>query len=108
MADWHTADSARAQWSDAPGGTELSDLLELAKDACWRYVHPDDEEAPEGEIPVRFRVAQLAQAQAVWQLRRTSPGGDSIGLDGYQARVYVFGYDIQKILVPPVHGEMVG
>lgn len=111
MARWHDADSVRDVWQDAPrAGTELSDLLDLAADACWRYVHPEwpaTEELPQ-EVPTRFRVAQLMQAKAVWQLPRTSTSEDGMGMAGYQARVYVFGYDIRRILVPLIYGEVVG
>lgn len=38
MATWHTLDSARAEWVDAPlDDTHLSNLLEVAKDAVLAY-----------------------------------------------------------------------
>jgi hypothetical protein len=63
---------------------------------------------PPAEVPVRFRLAQRLQAQAVWQLARAGGSDGSIGMDGYQARLYVLGYDIKRILRPESAGEQVG
>lgn len=114
LTPWHTPGTAREVWRDAPQGTELDDLLDAARLACWRYVpsytrqlevpagwldeHTIDD--PPALVPVRYRLAQLLQARAVYQLPRAGGSGE-LGLDGYQARLYVFGYDVQRILVPP-------
>lgn len=108
MSSWHDLQSARAGWSELKPVPDavVQDLLDGAKEACWGYVHPNDEEIPD-EVAVRFRIAQLLHAQSVWQLPRGGSDGQ-IGVDGYATRVYVLGYDIQKILRPPVYGEAVG
>ena len=117
---WHDRASARAQWSDAPKNDgELDDLLEATKGACWRFVPRatrlrevptgwPDVDVPPPAVDVRYRLGQLMHMQSIWQSRRTASGGDTIGLDGYASRVYVFGAETRKILVPPVYGEMVG
>lgn len=117
MVAWHDVSSARAQWADAPkgNGQELEDLLDAAKDAVWRYVYPEwadlkDDGTPNpipDDVPTRFRIAQLLQVRAVWGLPRTG-GGDSVGIQDYAARVYVLGYDIQKVLVPPSRLPVIG
>lgn len=117
MSEWHTLQTARADWADAKQLSDLmlTDVLELAKDAVWHFevdAHPrlDDTGAEipvPADVPVRYRVAQLLQARSVWQLPRTGDQG-AMGLDEYAGRVYVFGKDIQKVIVPPTYGEAVG
>lgn len=116
MVAWHTVQTARAAWADAKQISDdavLTDLLDLAKDAVWHFDNPrvrneeGVEQAPPADVPPRYKMAQLLQMRAVWQLPRSGDGG-SMGLDEYAGRVYVFGKDIQKVIVPPVYGEAVG
>ena len=114
LVPWHTVESAEAAWGDASGVEELAVLLLACKMACWTFVPattrarevPEDwadVDTPPALVPARYRIAQLRQAQNVV---RTVPGdqGASLGLDGYAPRVYVFGYDVRTILLPPTAG----
>ena len=107
MAAWHTPESVRQEWQDAPRGAVLDDLLEYAKEAVWAYAGDGSTTIP-ADVPMRFRLGQRLQAQAVWQLARSGGSDGSVGLDGYQARLYVLGYDIKRVLRPEVAGEQVG
>lgn len=119
LTTWHDEGTAGQAWPDSRGVADLEELLDVAKDACWAFVPESTrkaildaqptpngslEEAPTG-VPARFRLAQLRQAQNV---ARTTPGTDGqLGLDGYAPRVYVFGYDVRTILIPPTAGPQV-
>jgi hypothetical protein len=121
LVEWHTVATVKAAWSDANNLGDLSDVLALARRAVWLYVprttrarevgldadgvQIDPDVVPD-LVDVRYRVAQLMHVQSLVQVRRTSPAGDTLGMDGYQARVYVFGAEVRKVLVPPVHGEV--
>jgi hypothetical protein len=95
MATWHTVESARDQWVDAPTDegadpdATLSELLETAKQAVRAYapVLPDegglviDEDgyivnAASGEIPDSYRVAQLMETQNLWNKGKSPGAGD--------------------------------
>lgn len=77
MAEWHTLDSARDQWDDAPLDDDyLQELLDVAKDAVLTYGHALTEEEA---VPTRYRVAQLMQARNIFNASKASAGGD---LDG--------------------------
>lgn len=120
LTTWHDDESATAAWSNAATLEELPELLDACKWACWLFVprstretlvgftgavgDPDPDVPPE-RVPSRFRLAQLRQMQNV---ARTTPGdaGASLGLDSYAPRVYVFGYDVRTILLPPTAGAV--
>lgn len=104
MTVWHDVASARRNWPDAPAADEdLDELLAVAREACFLYVHPDATEIPLTDIPARYRLAQLMQARAI--ASRTAGAGDTVGLEGFQTR-FVLGYDVRNVLVPPTHGEL--
>jgi hypothetical protein len=116
LVAWHTPETVRAAWGDAKLVGDLDDLCALTRDAVWQYVPIEtrarevpagvDPTVPPERVPVRYRVGQLMHLQSLVQLRRTSPAGDTMGMDGYQARVYVFGAEVRKVLVPPRYGEV--
>jgi hypothetical protein len=70
MATWHTVETARDEWPDAPtdygdgGDDSLGSLLAVAKEAVIAYA-PAVEEALT-DIPDGYRLAQLMQARNVW------------------------------------------
>lgn len=103
MAAWHDVASARRGWADAPADDgDLEELLAVAREACFLYVHPDATEIPL-DVPTRYRVAQLMQARAI----ASKLGGnlDTVGLEGFTQR-FVLGYDVRNVLVPPAFGEL--
>ncbi len=88
MATWHDKTSARAQWSNAPSSdAALEELLEYAKDEC---IHAEPWAPGTGQTaadrPVRFRMAQLAAAQAAWEYRTGTGQDGQLGMDGYAMR----------------------
>jgi hypothetical protein len=94
VAKWHTPDTAREQWANAPAGAALDELLEYARDECLRYepipassyTPPVGEEGQEPEVPVRYRLAQLAAAQAAWEYRKGNAETGNLGLGDYATR----------------------
>lgn len=103
MAEWHTPQSAAAQWKNAPEGDLLASLLEAAKEQCIEFapaVTPPAAGEPEN-IPNRYRLAQLLQAQALWTAQQ-GPGPDDMfgGGDAGGVRVYDMGQPIRRLLRP--------
>jgi hypothetical protein len=71
---WHTLDTARDQWVDAPYQDEiLSDLLAIAQEQCLAYAPGASGTAP---TEPHYRVAQLMQARNIWNASKVSPSGD--------------------------------
>jgi len=124
MAIWHTVESARDQWVDAPtddGEDEdatLSELLVVAKEAVLAYapaldtsddliidedgyIVNQDAEA----IPESYRIAQLMQARNVWNSSKASPSGN---LDNGEYGLSTFPLDWQvRQLLRPKRGRPV-
>ncbi|PPG53416.1 hypothetical protein C5C41_06740 [Rathayibacter sp. AY1E9] len=71
---WHSIESARSDWLDAPDeDDQLQELLDLSRDAVEAfggYVAHD--------IPAGWRAAQLMQARNVW-IASTVDSNGSIG-----------------------------
>lgn len=111
MATWHTIESARDQWVDAPLDDEqLEELLDVAKDAVLAYAPSDEDIDPDDpdEIPTRYRVAQLMQARNVWNSSAASPTGDFDGA-GYGLTTFPLDWQVKQILRPrSVFGGPVG
>ena len=120
MAEWHTLATIRSAWADARGlpDAELQALLDATREWCWRFVPratrareiPSSwllehslEDAPD-EIPGRYRIAQRLAVIMLAQLGTGSSQGDA-GLEGYSGRLYAYGYDVQRVLVPPLAGN---
>ena len=119
MAVWHTVESARSQWADAPTDEDdeapdasLEELLSVAKLAVRAYAPalPDeggliiDEDgyivpAEGSEIPDNYRVAQLMQARNIWNAAKASPSG---GFDNgeYGLQSFPLDWQIRQLLRP--------
>lgn len=111
MSTWHTLESARDQWADAPLDDEsLSELLEVAKVAVLAYAPALPPTDPE-DIPVSYRVAQLMQARNVWNSGQANPGGgDGFDNIGYGLTTkHPLDWQIKQLLRPrSVFGGVVG
>lgn len=95
---WHTLDSAREEWRDAPDNdAKLYDLLETAREQCARFAPALAEDTP---VPSRYRVAQLMQARNVWNASKTDPGSGGIGVDGFVIRPYPMDGTVKNVLRP--------
>lgn len=96
---WHTVESAREQWRDAPDDdVVLFELLDAAHTACVEYAPTIDPDLP---IPSNYRQAQLLQARAVWTFGKTNSQG-TLGPDGFEITSYVYPLDnnIKQLLRP--------
>lgn len=80
MAKWHDAESAGANWDDAPyEAAVLTELLEVARGQVIAYSphrKTDPIVAPDSEaVPVEYRLAQLRQAQNIWTAQNVNGDG---------------------------------
>ena len=94
---WLTLELARAQWADAPtDDIFLWQILESARVQCEAY-------APVLElgagVPLNYVQAQLMQARAVYQSVISSQQ-DSVGIEGFQVRVFPLDFTIRALLRP--------
>lgn len=105
LVDWHTPDSVRSLWANAPTGDNLVDLLAVARERCleWEpYVpvyEPPEEDAD--KVPRKYRVAQLMEAKALWDSIKTGPNTEGIGGEGYSVQVRPMSWVIKNVLRPP-------
>lgn len=116
LVPWHTEASVRDAWPDAAGIADLGTLLAVTREAVWFYVPPmqrardviagADVNVVPALVPPRYRLGQLMHLQSLATVRATSPSADVIGMEGFQARVYVFGAEVRKVLMPPTFGEV--
>lgn len=119
MAEWHTLETARDQWVDAPfDDDELQELLDVAQNAVLAYAPalPDSEVTvvdgyvvPAGTIiPVSYRAAQIMQARNIWNSSKASPSGDFDG-GGYGLTSFPLDWQVKQLLRPrTVFGGVVG
>lgn len=106
MATWHTPETARDQWVDAPLHDEqLQQLLDVAKQAVLAYAPVITDP---NEPPTSYVVAQLMQARNVWNSGKATPSGDFDG-GGYGLTTHPLDWQIKQILRPrSVFGGPVG
>lgn len=112
MAVWHTKQSARAQWRDAPADEALQDLLDAAQFECETYAPaqptPVDPDAPIS-IPIGWRIAHLLQARAMWTFLQTTAQQEGPSIEGVgTARVYPMDANVRARLRPNTGREQVG
>jgi hypothetical protein len=108
MASWHTVDTARDEWVDAPfdaddGDTILVSLLSAAKSAVLAYAPVLDTTTwPSDTCPDGYRIGQLMQARNIWNSTKANPSGD---FDGGQYGLTTFPLDWQvRQLLRPKRG----
>jgi len=95
---WHTVDSARDGWDDAPDAdADLYELLELAKEAVIEY-------APvlaEGEYPpLRYRKGQRMHAENIWNACRVNPASGGDGDGTFVLRPFPLDWQVKQMLRP--------
>jgi hypothetical protein len=94
---WHTLDTAREAWTDAPyEDDELQELLDVARVQCLTYAPG---EPTSQMVPLRYRMAQLMQARNLWNASRQDPGGE-IGGEGFAVRVFPMDWAVKNLLRP--------
>ncbi|PRY70201.1 hypothetical protein B0I08_101329 [Glaciihabitans tibetensis] len=95
---WHTLDSARSQWIDAPDPDDvLFILLESAKTQCLAFA-PNLEAAAQW-VPAHYKQAQLMQARALWQSTKAN-ASDSINAEGFTVTVFPMDRTVKNLLRP--------
>lgn len=108
MATWHTLETARDLWEDAPEeDDDLEELLDIAQDAVTTYGRPL---ADPNAIPPGWRRAQLEHARNVYRSMLASQDG-SDDLDGFGTPVRYRNLDaaIRELIRPrTVFGGPVG
>jgi hypothetical protein len=118
MATWHTIETARDQWVDAPLDDEdLEELLEVARGAVLAYAPVVADELVEADgyvttipttIPSSYRRAQLMQARNVFNASKAAPGGEFDG-SSYGITTHPLDWQIKQLLRPrTVFGGPVG
>lgn len=94
VTGWHTIDSIREVWRDAPtDDAELFVLLGSAKDQCAAFAP-----AVEGRLPLRYRQAQAMQARALWNAGHTSQ--DQFGAEGMTVTAFPMDWQVKNLLRP--------
>lgn len=109
MADWHTTETAAAEWSDAVGVGDddvLEELLEVAKEQVMAYAFKSDREAYEAatesepyDVPLRLRRAQLRQAENMWNAARVDSAGE-IGEGSFVSSPHPLDWHIKQLIRP--------
>jgi len=111
MAEWHTLESARDEWPDAPtdesvdGDSTLTTLLDVAKDAVLAYAPAVEE--PLTDIPEGYRLAQLMQARNVWNSSKASPGGD-LDNGSYGISTFPLDWQVRQLIRPKAGKPWIG
>jgi hypothetical protein len=91
---WHTLESIRHEWSDAPDDdSTLYALLSSSKTQCVEYAP-----AIVGRPPTNYRQAQLIQARNLWQSVKSDQG--QLSADGFAIPVYSLDWIVKGLLRP--------
>lgn len=93
---WHTLDSARAEWHQAPDtDVTLWTVLETARIDCEAYA-PKLNGRP---VPVNYRAAQLAQARNTLNAGRVNPAGE-YGQESFSLSPFPLDWKVKALLRP--------
>lgn len=102
---WLTLEQTRQQWQDAPvDDLLLFTILESAKAQCIEYAPAL---AITDIVPLNYRQAQLMQARALYTSVIANQQ-DSVGVDGYQVRIFPLDWNIKALLRPKRAVPVVG
>lgn len=95
---WHTLESARRDWADAPiEDSQLFTLLYNARIQCEEFapVLAEDE-----RVPLTYRQAQLLQARNLWNASKVDAGSGGFGDDSFVIRPFPMDWVVKNILRP--------
>lgn len=103
---WHTLDSARNAWPDAPPyDAWLYELLVVAKQQVLDY-------APKLEAgarpPVNYRKAQLMQCRNLWNATKVDPASGGMGDDSFVIQPFPLDWMVKQVLRPKTGVPVVG
>lgn len=102
---WHSLDSARADWEQAPAeDVTLHNLLETARIECEAY-------APALKagvrVPTNYRAAQLLQARNSLNAGQVQPSGD-FGEGSFQMTPFPLDWKVKQLLRPQTGRPLIG
>lgn len=103
---WHTLDSIRDLWPDAPSSDRWCfELLEVAKADVLAF-------APallEGVVvPANFRRAQYMHARDIWNASQNTGDSGELGDEGFAVRPYPLDWMVKQVLRPRTGTPAVG
>lgn len=118
-ATWHTLDSARDEWNDAPADdNRLSVLLTVAYQAVAIYAPKFTAEdgtvslgyedpitgvitpVTDTTVPVNYREAQLMQARNHWNSVKVDPSNGAIGDDTFIMKPFPLDWVVKQTIRP--------
>jgi hypothetical protein len=105
MAEWHTIESLRERWPDAPYEDEYAEeLLLVARVQVMAY----GPELEDPEVPTdSYRMAQFLQARNIWSgAVKNDDGG--IGPDGFSVAPKPLDWHVKQLLRPTQGVPLIG
>lgn len=103
---WHTLETARDDWRDAPlYDAWLYELLWTARDNVLAYAPALADGAA---VPINYRRAQLMQARNLWNAGKVDPSSGAQGDDTFVMRPYPLDWVIKQILRPATGKPVIG
>lgn len=126
-ATWHTPDTARAEWDDAPSDDErLNVLLMVAYQAVAAYAPKYTD--PSGTVylgyvdpvtgvlgpvtdltvPANYREAQLMQARNHWNAVKVDPSNGAIGDGSFIMKPFPLDWSVKQTIRPKTALPWVG
>lgn len=103
---WHSLDSVREDWVDAPDNDRwLFELLQIAKTQCVEWI----DEVEEDEAPDAFscRLGQRMQSRNIWNASMVAAGGD-LGDGTFAIVPRPLDWEVKQILTPRTRIPEVG
>ena len=95
---WHTLDTARDDWRDAPGfDAWLYELLWTARNDVIAFAPPL---AANSRPPLNYRRAQLMQARNLWNAGKVDPASGAVGEDTFVLRPFPLDWTVKQVLRP--------
>lgn len=115
---FHSLDSARYGWLDAPEQDSiLSDLLEVAKVQVLAFA-PERPSTPgtldggdadtDFTVPTSYRVAQLMQTRNLWNASKVDPASGGMGEDSFVVRPFPMDWVVKNIIRPKRGKPVIG
>lgn len=97
LTGWHTLDTARREWRDAPDSDSgLFVLLDTARVQVEAFAPKTAVGSP---VPLRYKQAQLMQARNVWNAAKADPAGQ-LGDEGFAIRPFPMDWTVKNIIRP--------
>lgn len=103
---WHTLESARDDWRDAPGYDSW--LYELLWSARQQVVAYGPKLAEGAHPPLNYLRAQLMQARNLWNAGKVDPASGGQGEDTFVMRPFPLDWMIKQIIRPVTARPVIG